>query len=88
MQNKKLKVCSIAFLALTLFFSSCQKQELLKANNSDLQNSSIVGRTGDNISFREGTNTLLGDSKQNPYTVENMTAAWQDLLLQHSFQCY
>ena len=80
MQNKKLKVCSIAFLALTLFFSSCQKQELLKANNSDLQNSSIVGRTGDNISFREGTNTLLGDSKQNPYTVENMTAAWQDLL--------
>lgn len=80
MQNKKSKLCSIAFLALTLFFSSCQKQELLKENNSDYQNSSFAGRTGDNIPFREGANTLLGENKQNPYTVKNMTSAWQDLL--------
>lgn len=80
MQNKKSKLWSIAFLALTLFFCSCQKQELPNEDNPNLQNSSLGGRTVDNIPFREGANTILGDSKQNPYTVKNMTAAWQDLL--------
>jgi hypothetical protein len=66
LQNKKNKIWSLAFLALTIFFGSCQKQDLVQEENPNLQNSSLAGRVGDNIPFKEGGNTLLGDKKQNP----------------------
>ncbi|MEQ1554639.1 MAG: hypothetical protein ABL929_10695 [Ferruginibacter sp.] len=75
---------TLPVLAVTLFFSSCQKQELTKEaeknlTESSLENSNLFSRTGDGIPFRGGTNMLLGELKKNPYTIANMTTAWQNL---------
>ena len=70
---------TIAVFAITLIMGSCQKQDLPIENNESLLSINSAARTGENIPFLDGGNTLLGESKQNPYTVSNMTAAWQSL---------
>lgn len=68
-------------IALTILFSviflfSCTKTELV-TQAEDTQNFS--SRIGGDIVYKEGTNTVLGEKKKNPYTVANMNSAWQNI---------
>ncbi len=69
---------TIVAIFITFLFSSCQKELEIKNNiNTHLQKS--VTENEDEIPYKEGTNTLLGENKKNPYTVANMNDAWQYL---------
>lgn len=69
----------LATLVLTLFFSSCQKQELPIENKSNDENSGLSGRGTGSTPYTEGAPIILGENKENPYAVKNMEAAWQEL---------
>ncbi len=66
-------------LSSILFLFSCTKTENIINNSNDSNIHKVAGRTGNDISYVEGSNTILGERKKNPYTVENMTTAWHNL---------
>ena len=80
MKQKKQTLQLLVFLAFTLIFGSCQKQQLESESNEIKTDLNFISRASDGVPFREGANTKLGESKQNPYTVKNMKAAWQELI--------
>ena len=58
-----------------MLIGSCRKNEL----KADKTLSPVYVATSSNILYKEGTSTLTGGNKRNPYTVSNMAAAWQNL---------
>jgi hypothetical protein len=82
MQNKKNKLWLYAACLFTLIFGSCQKQEIAKEENNISSPLNLAARpsNSEELPLQEGVNMELGEPKQNPYTVENMAAAWQDLM--------
>lgn len=78
-KNKNKKRWTFAVFALTLIIGSCQKQDLPIEDKESSPSLNLAAGSGNDIPFMGGSNTLLGESKQNPYTVSNMTAAWQNI---------
>lgn len=69
---------SYSILFSILFLYSCSKNELL--NNNSINNTpNYYSRIGYDIPYKEGTNIILGKKLKNPYTVEIMNLAWQNL---------
>lgn len=67
-------------ICLLLLFASCQKID------SDIEKVEPVNMSISSVSevntrpYVEGSHTLLGQSRINPYTVSNMALAWQNLI--------
>lgn len=66
----------IVVVALFLSLGSCQKQELPKNDLTQNQRLELSQKIVDTFIYKEGTKTILGQSRNNPYTVENMKIAW------------
>ena len=74
------KILGAIFLCL-FFLSACEKEEFPATTEESVQSQPPVESFGpegnsDDIPYVEGSMTILGDLKENPYTVTNMTAAW------------
>ncbi len=80
MKNIILKSRALVLLVFALVFFSCQDDELIKKPNQSLKNQNLVARTASDPPYKEGASIILGENKRNPYTVQNMTTAWQYLL--------
>ncbi|MEO7266304.1 MAG: hypothetical protein ABIW38_15415 [Ferruginibacter sp.] len=73
---KIIKLLSFTFVTTIILVTSCTKQFDKQA---DINAHMLIGN---GIPYQDSGFTVLGEPKQNPYTVVNMTSAWQALAAQ------
>lgn len=79
----KISILGVLFLCSLLIWSSCKKENDLITTTTNQPNPKnktiIVGGSENLLKSDPNEKTILGEIRVNPYTVENMTAAWNQI---------